>query len=118
MTITTRKQHLLDYIEARELATQRDWVIPKESPFEVWTTPQDNLIGTFSPRDDYSFGKSSCWNNINFVVSAANHSAQIARDLLVCLETLESISKNSCCDRCQEAKLIAVSALNKIGGEK
>ncbi len=27
-------------------------------------------------------------------------------------EALESISKNGCCDKCQEAKLVALSALN------
>lgn len=28
---------------------------------------------------------------------------------------LESISKNGCCDGCQEAKLVAIAALKKVG---
>ena len=30
-------------------------------------------------------------------------------------DALESISKNGCCEPCQEAKLVAISALKKVG---
>ena len=33
-------------------------------------------------------------------------------------EALESIAKNTCCDRCQEAALVARSALNKTVSSK
>lgn len=32
----------------------------------------------------------------------------------ILMEAINSISKNSCCDKCQEVRLVALSALEKI----
>lgn len=38
-----------------------------------------------------------------------------AQDRSVAIEALESIGNNSCCETCQEAKLVAREALKKLG---
>lgn len=38
--------------------------------------------------------------------------------LRIAREGLESISKNTCCDKCQEAKLVALTTLSKMGNVK
>jgi hypothetical protein len=39
---------------------------------------------------------------------------KVKSDLSIAIETLTSISKNSCCDTCQEAKRVALSALKRL----
>lgn len=39
----------------------------------------------------------------------------LSRDVKIAVKTLESISRNSCCETCQEAKLVAREALKKLG---
>ena len=46
--------------------------------------------------------------------SAAAFSPRLVQALAIAWEAHESISKNSCCDKCQEAKLVSVDALRRI----
>jgi len=46
--------------------------------------------------------------NAAFIVKACNSHYEL-------VEALKSISKNTCCDTCQEAKLVAKAALKKAG---
>ena len=40
---------------------------------------------------------------------------KISEKLKIAVDALECISKNTCCDKCQEAKLVSLQALEKIG---
>lgn len=49
-----------------------------------------------------------------FVARFVQPNVKLAFDLMFLIEALESIAKNNCCDSCQEAKLVALNALDKL----
>ncbi len=46
--------------------------------------------------------------------SFRNREDKLRADLKLAVEALKSISKNSCCDKCQEAKLVSLEALKEL----
>lgn len=87
---TDNKRNLkpnLKEIKARcEAATKGPWVVEEEGFFEVWNSPQLNMIARLSPKDHFSLGKTSCYRNSKFIANAR----QDIPDLLKYIEELES----------------------------
>lgn len=83
------KDELARIDEARAKATQGKWQVSEESFFEVWTFPETNLIAKLSPKDDFSFGKTSCYNNSEFIALAANETTRLTKALSVAVTELE-----------------------------
>lgn len=59
---------------------------------------------------DYTYAIPQDINDAQLIAYLVNH-AEAIRDLVV---DMESIANNSCCDKCQEAALVAKSALAKL----
>lgn len=87
------KDELARIDEARAKATQGKWQVSEESFFEVWTFPETNLIAKLSPKDDFSFGKTSCFNNSEFIALAANEISNLTKALSVAVSKLDEIDK-------------------------
>jgi hypothetical protein len=92
--------------EARAKATQGKWQISEESFFEVWTFPETNLIAKLSPKDDFSFGKTSCYNNSEFIALAANEITNLTKALSVAVTKLKEISMESSTTECSHDDLV------------
>lgn len=86
------KDKLARIDEARAKATQGKWQVSEESFFEVWTFPETNLIARLSPKDDFSFGKTSCYNNSEFIALSANEITKLSKALSVAVETLQTMN--------------------------
>lgn len=52
---------------------------------------------------------------VKFLSTTSNRIEELEKCFAVAVQALESISKNGCCGTCQEAKLVALSALRELG---
>lgn len=90
-----------------------------ERPMSGWLQEYDeegNAIEYYRDEQIAELGYRSrnAWANTNLILFLRNH----ADAILGLVRDMESIANNTCCEGCQEAKRVAVSALAKLNGGK
>jgi len=87
---------------------------------------QTHYIHSYDPQfDAYKAGWSECESHMQARIDTLDEIDGVKEDIIshlkskleVALKYLTSISKNGCCDNCQEAKLVALEALAQLTKE-
>lgn len=87
---------------------------PKHTP-GPWSVRNDSdkAPNTYRVRADLSHRKHEATEE-SVCITGTEANARLIAAAPELLEALESIAKNACCDRCQEAALVAKAALAKV----